>query len=150
MPAIYTIPVTTVDRHAHHLMVANGGEFDCGKWRFRDIGDAASAVIDLYRHTGAKLSLKRERVRAMIADGTGASAWGYDEFAPDLDVETASEAQLDALLEAGVAARRVLGSRKLYLQREDVEGERHESFDDRARRSWSRARVRSTERGALH
>jgi len=141
MPAVYTIPAEVCDRNPH-LMRANGGIFDRERcaWRFRDAGDAAAAACDLYRASSAKLELKRQELRAMISEGTVASAWGYDEFASD--IERVTHAQADELLRVGREARRVLGSRRLYLAREDDPCDRE--FDERARRSQRRSRERAT------
>lgn len=103
---------------------------------------AREALRLLYPVAGAKLELKRRELHTMIADGTAQSAWGYDEFASDLDVESVTHAQADELLKAGREARRVLGSRRMYLAREDDRTER--DFEARARRSQQISRTRAT------
>ena len=139
--AIYTIPVT-VTESAPHLMLRNGGVFDRarGRWKFVDVGDAASAAIDLYRLSQAQLELKRRQLRQMVKDGTAINAWGYDEFGGEIDIEYVAHEQADALIAAGREARKVLGSRRLFLARTEVDPGR--AFAERVRSAFQRYRRR--------
>jgi len=141
MATVYIIPVE-IAAAAGHLMLRNGGTLNSvrGIWKFTDAGDAASAAIDLYRLSKAQLELSRLQLREMVKDGTAINAWGYDEFAGEIDIESVTHDEADTLIASGREARKVLGNRRFFLARE--ESNRDRAFDERARRLYHRTRRR--------
>ena len=117
MSQLYTIKdARTV--YCRRAMKANGGEWNpvTHEWIFRDANDHANAVAELYRVTRPTVGM-REALRAMIADGTGALAWGFDPAENPLSIEQLDRSEASKLLAAGYAVRRVLGVHPL----DDVE-----------------------------
>lgn len=109
-------------------MKANGGEWNpvTREWIFRDANDHANAAADLYRVTRPTVGM-REALHAMVADGTGALAWGFDPTEKPLLIDELDRSEASKLLAAGYAVRRVLGVHPL----DDVDhpGEEPASFD---------------------
>jgi hypothetical protein len=91
-------------------MKADGGEWNpvTREWIFRDANNHANAVAELYRVTRPTIGM-REALQAMIADGTGALAWGFDPAEKPLVIEGLDRSDASKLLAAGYAVRRVLG-----------------------------------------
>jgi hypothetical protein len=125
-------------------MKANGGEWNpvTGEWMFPSGGDHANALCELYRATRLSVAM-REALLAMIADGTGALAWGFDPAECTLAIDDLDGNQAAKLLAAGYAARRVLGVHPLDdLDRptDEVTVFDASEFEVRARRSHRRRR----------
>jgi hypothetical protein len=99
-------------------MKANGGEWNAltKAWMFRDASDHANAIADLYQATRPTPAM-REALQAMVLDGTGALAWGFDPAEQPLAIDQLERSEASKLLGAGYAVRRVLGVHPL----EDVE-----------------------------
>lgn len=99
-------------------MKANGGEWNpvTSEWMFRDANDHANAAAELYRVTRSTVAM-REALQAMVADGTGALAWGFDPAEKPLAIDDLDRSEASKLLAAGYAVRRVLGVHPL----DDVE-----------------------------
>jgi hypothetical protein len=59
-------------------MKANGGEWNpvTSTWMFGTASDHANALCELYRVTRLSTAM-RDALLSMIADGTGALAWGF-------------------------------------------------------------------------
>ena len=91
-------------------MKANGGEWNpvTREWMFRDANDHANAVAELYRVTRPTMGM-RKALEAMVADGTGALAWGFDPAEKPLRIDELDRSEASKLLAAGHAVRRVLG-----------------------------------------
>jgi hypothetical protein len=91
-------------------MKANGGEWNpmSGGWMFREVSDHANALSDLYRATRLSVAM-REALLTMVADGTGALAWGFDPAEKPLALDDLDRGEASKLLAAGYAVRRVLG-----------------------------------------
>ena len=91
-------------------MKANGGEWNpvTGTWMFPSASEHANALCELYRATRLSIAM-REALLAMIADGTGALAWGFDPAERSLAIDGLDRNEAGKLLAAGSAARRVLG-----------------------------------------
>ena len=142
MPEIYTIKdERTV--YCRAAMKANGGEWNplTREWMFRDASNHANALSELYRATRLSVPM-REALLSMIADGTGALAWGFDPADQPLALDDLDRREASKLLAAGYAVRRVLGVHPL----DDVE-QPHEyavfdasDFETRARGSRRRRR----------
>lgn len=140
MPEIYTIKdERTV--YCRAAMKANGGEWNplTREWMFRDASNHANALSELYRATRLSVPM-REALLSMIADGTGALAWGFDPADQPLALDDLDRREASKLLDAGYAVRRVLGVHPL----DDVE-QPHEdvvvdasAFETRARGSRRR------------
>ena len=96
----------------------NGGEWNpvTREWIFRDASDHANAAAELYRVTRPTIGM-REALQAMVTDGTGALAWGFDPAEKPLAIDEVDRSQASKLLAAGYAVRRVLGVHPL----DDVE-----------------------------
>ena len=109
-------------------MKANGGEWNpvTSEWMFRDANDHANALAELYRVTRPTIAM-REALQSMVADGTGALAWGFDPAEKPLAIDDLDRGEASKLLAAGYAVRRVLGVHPL----DDVEqpGEEPVTFD---------------------
>ena len=90
-------------------MKANSGEWNpvTREWIFRDANDHGNAAAELYRVTRPTIGM-REALQAMIADGTGALAWGFDP-AEKLPIQELDRSEASKLLAAAYAVRRVLG-----------------------------------------
>lgn len=99
-------------------MKANGGEWNpmTSEWMFRDANDHANAAAELYRVTRPTVAM-REALQAMVTDGTGALAWGFDPAEKPLSIDDLDRTEASKLLAAGYAVRRVLGVHPL----DDVE-----------------------------
>jgi len=99
-------------------MKANGGEWNpvTREWIFRDQDDHANAVAELYRVTRPTIAM-REALQAMVTDGSGALAWGFDPAEKPVAIDDMDRAEASKLLAAGYAVRRVLGVHPL----DDVE-----------------------------
>lgn len=99
-------------------MKANGGEWNpvTAEWIFRDADDHANAAAELYRVTRPTVAM-REALQAMVTDGTGALAWGFDPAEKPLAIDALDRTEASKLLAAGYAVRRVLGVHPL----DDVE-----------------------------
>ncbi|MBV9719240.1 MAG: hypothetical protein JOZ77_07965 [Candidatus Eremiobacteraeota bacterium] len=109
-------------------MKANGGVWNpvTREWIFHDGNDHANAVAELYHVTRPTVGM-REALQAMVADGTGALAWGIDPAEKPLLIDELDRSEASKLLGAGYAVRRVLGVHPL----DDVEqpGEDPATFD---------------------
>ena len=109
-------------------MKANGGEWNpvTREWIFCDADDHANAVAELYRVTRPTVGM-REALQAMVADGTGALAWGFDPAEKAFPIDELDRSEASKLLAAGYAVRRVLGVHPL----DDAEqaGDEPETFD---------------------
>ena len=125
-------------------MKANGGEWNpvTGTWMFPSASDHANALCELFRATRLSVAM-REALLAMIADGTGALAWGFDPADSMPTIDDLDRNQAAKLLAAGHAARRVLGVHPL----DDLDCPADEAavfdaseFEVRARRSQRRRR----------
>ena len=117
MPKIYTIKdERTV--YCRNAMKVNGGEWNplTREWMFRTASDHANALAELYRATRLSVPM-REALLSMIADGTGALAWGFDPAEQPLALDDLDRNEASKLLAAGYAVRRVLGVHPL----DDVE-----------------------------
>lgn len=99
-------------------MKANGGHWNAvtQAWMFADPNDHANAAAELYRVTRPSAAM-REALEAMVADGTGAQAWGFDPAEQPLSIDALDRVEASKLLAAGYAVRRVLGVHPL----DDVE-----------------------------
>lgn len=99
-------------------MKSNGGEWNpvTRDWIFRDAEDHGNAAAELYRVTRPTIGM-REALHAMIADGTGALAWGFDPAEKALPIDELDRSEASKLLAAGYAVRRILGVHPL----DDVE-----------------------------
>lgn len=109
MSELYTIKdERTV--YCRAAMKANGGHWNAvtQAWMFADPNDHANALAELYRVTRPSAAM-REALEAMVADGTGAQAWGFDPAEQPLPIDTLDRAEASKLLAAGYAVRRVLG-----------------------------------------
>lgn len=60
-------------------------------WMFRNAGDHANALCELYRATRPSVA-QLETLLAMAADGTGAQAWDFDPIVGALDYATLTPA----------------------------------------------------------
>ena len=91
-------------------MKTNGGEWNpvTREWIFRDASDHANAAAELYRVTRLTIGM-REALQAMVTDGTGALAWGFDPAEKPLAINELDRSEASKLLAAGYAVRRVLG-----------------------------------------
>ena len=111
MSQLYTIKdERTV--YCRAAMKANGGEWNpvTREWIFRDASNHANAAAELYRVTRPTIGM-REALQAMVADGTGALAWGFDpagEAACDRRARRPQRGAPSFLGIAGYAVRRVL------------------------------------------
>jgi hypothetical protein len=117
MSQLYTIKdERTV--YCRAAMKGNGGEWNpvSREWIFRDASDHANAAAELYRVTRPTIGM-REALQAMVADGTGALAWGFDPAEKPLAIDELDRSGASKLLAAGYAVRRVLGVHPL----DDVE-----------------------------
>ena len=126
-------------------MKANGGEWNpvTGTWMFGTAGEHANALCELYRVTRLSTAM-RDALLSMIADGTGALAWGFDPAERPLAIDGLDRNEAAKLLTAGSAARRVLGIHPL----EDLDRPADETaafdtseFEVRARGSQRRRRA---------
>jgi len=136
MPEIYTIKdERTV--YCRAAMKANGGEWNplTREWMFRDASNHANALSELYRATRLSVPM-REALLSMIADGTGALAWGFDPADQPLTLDDLDRREASKLLAAGYAVRRVLGVHPL----DDVEQPHEDAVVD-ASDFETRARV---------
>jgi len=154
MGQLYTIedPRTIYCRQA---MSANAGVWNpvTRAWIFAKPADAANAMCELFRATRPSIAM-RETLLEMIADGTAASAWGFDPAIEPVDVETLDREVAKRYLAAGYAVRRVfVGAHPLEDLPEDRASEaravlddalQHAAFDERARSSTSRTKRRSS------
>jgi hypothetical protein len=126
-------------------MRANHGKWDgeVGMWTFTTPGDAANALAVLYRVTRATVT-QRETLLEMIEDGTAQAAWDADEDALSGGDRIASidREQASRLIEAGIAARRVLGRRILEEQRPQILGDHFDTSAFERGLEARRARVR--------
>ena len=86
------------------------------EWIFHDASDHANAAAELYRVTRPTIGM-REALQAMVTDGTGALAWGFDPAEKPLAIDELDRSEASKLLAAGYAVRRVLGVHPL----DDVE-----------------------------
>jgi len=95
-------------------MKANGGEWNpvTSTWMFRDGSEHANALVELYRVTRPSVAM-REALQAMITDGTGALAWGFDPAEKPLAIDEIDRTEASNLIAAGYAVRRVLGVHSL-------------------------------------
>jgi hypothetical protein len=91
-------------------MKTNGGVWNpvTREWMFQDPSDHANAVAELYRVTRPSIAM-REALQTMIADGTGALAWGFDPVEQSTSIDDLDRNEASKLLAAGYAVRRVLG-----------------------------------------
>ncbi len=115
--------------------------------------DAANALCELFRATRPSIPM-REALLAMIADGTAASAWGFDPAIEPVDVETLDREVAQRYLAAGYAVRRLfVGAHPLEDLPVDRASEaravldealQHVAFDERARASTSRTKRRTS------
>jgi hypothetical protein len=117
-------------------MKAHGGQWNpiTSEWMFNDANDHANALCELYRVTRPSIAM-REALQAMISDGTGALAWGFDPVEQPLPLDDLDRTEASRLLAAGYAVRRVLGVHRLddadHTPEEDVFDA--SSFDARTR-----------------
>lgn len=110
-------------------------------WMFGDTAAHANALCELYRATRASVAM-REALLEMIVDGTAALAWGSDPNETSLDVDALGRRDAARLLQAGHAARRVLGTHSLEYRSTDEPTEFDASdFELRARGSQRRRRI---------
>jgi hypothetical protein len=86
------------------------------EWIFHDASNHANAAAELYRVTRPTIGM-REALQAMVTDGTGALAWGFDPAEKPLAIDELDRSEASKLLAAGYAVRRVLGVHPL----DDVE-----------------------------
>jgi hypothetical protein len=91
-------------------MKAHGGQWNpiTTEWMFNDANDHANALCELYRVTRPSITM-REALQAMISDGTGAMAWGFDPAEQPMALDDLDRTEASRLLAAGYAVRRVLG-----------------------------------------
>jgi hypothetical protein len=91
-------------------MKANGGIWNpvTHEWMFEDPDDQANAAAELYRATRPTPGM-RDALLAMIADGTGAQAWGFDPAVQAIRVDDLDRKEASRLLAAGYAVRRLFG-----------------------------------------
>jgi hypothetical protein len=91
-------------------MKTMGGEWNpvTSEWIFRDAHDHANAAAELYRVTRPTIAMC-EALQSMVADGTGALAWGFDPAERPLSIHDLDRSEASKLLAAGYAVRRVLG-----------------------------------------
>ena len=130
--------------YCRKAMRANGGVWNpvTSEWLFRDAGDHANALCELYRVTRPSAPM-RETLEAMVADGTGALAWGFDPAEQPLEFGELDRTEASKLIAAGYAVRRVLGVHPLE-DAEPVAGDATadaSELDRRSRRPRRRASV---------
>lgn len=121
-------------------MKAHSGQWNpiTTEWMFSDANDHANALCELYRVTRPSMAM-REALQAMISDGTGALAWGFDPAEQPLPLDDLDRAEASRLLAAGYAVRRVLGVHRL----DDTERRPEEGvFDASAFETRTRGRQR--------
>ena len=113
MSDLYTIKDERT-RYCRAAMKANGGQWNpiTTAWIFRDPSDHANALSELYRVTRPSIAM-REALQAMISDGTGALAWGFDPAEQPVPIDDLDRAEASKMLAAGYAVRRVLGVHRL-------------------------------------
>jgi hypothetical protein len=125
--------------YSRAAMKANGGVWNpvtC-EWMFQDPSDHANAAAELYRVTRPSAAM-RDALETMIADGTAASAWGFDPAERTFSVDDLDRNEASKLLAAGYAVRRVLGVHPIEDSKpsDDIARADAPSFDtrDRSRR----------------
>lgn len=96
--------------YCREAMRANGGSWNpvMQAWMFANEADHANALSDLYRATRPTQAM-REMLNEMIADGTGAVAWGFDPLEQQVAIAELDRADASKMISAGYAVRRVLG-----------------------------------------
>ncbi len=144
MSQLYTIKD---DRtiYCRAAMKANGGEWNpvARAWIFRDASDHANAAAELYRVTRLTIGM-REALQAMVADGTGALAWGFDPAEKTLPIDELDRIEASKLLAAGYAVRRVLGVHPLHdVERPSDEPTTFDASEFEAREQARRRRRRN-------
>ena len=122
-------------------MKADGGEWNpvTREWIFRDASNHANAAAELYRVTRPTIGM-RGALQAMVADGTGALAWGFDPAEKPLAIDELDRSEASKLLAAGYAVRRVLGVHPAWT---DVRAAPAMSSQRSTRRSSKRASKRA-------
>lgn len=126
-------------------MKSNGGEWNpvTREWIFHGADDHANAAAELYRVTRPTVGM-REALQAMITDGTGALAWGFDPAEKPLLVDQIARSEASKLLAAGYAVRRVLGVHPLDdVERPSDEPATFDASDFEAREQLRRRRRRN-------
>ncbi len=110
-------------------------------WMFRNAGDHANAMCELYRATRPSVA-QLETLLAMAADGTGAQAWDFDPIVDAPDYATLTRDDASRLLSAGYVVRRLLGTHPLEDAPVDVPSDIFDAsaFEERARRGSRRRR----------
>jgi hypothetical protein len=80
-------------------MKGNGGEWNpvTSEWMFRDANDHANASAELYRVTRPTVAM-REALQAMMTDGSGALAWGFDPAEKPLAIDALDRSEASKLL----------------------------------------------------
>jgi hypothetical protein len=86
----------------------------------------------------------REALQAMVADGTGALAWGFDPAEKALPIDELDRSDASKLLAAGYAVRRVLGVHPLDDVKQPAdEPKTFDASEFEAREQARRRRVRN-------
>lgn len=126
-------------------MKANGGAWNpvTREWLFRQADDHANAAAELYRVTRPTIGM-RAALQAMVADGTGALAWGFDPADRPLSIDELDRSEASKLLAAGYAVRRVLGVHPLdEIEQPSDEPASFDASEFEAREQVRRRRLRN-------
>jgi len=142
MTTLYTISDDRT-KFCRKAMKAHNGVWNpvTTAWMFRNAGDHANAMCELYRATRPSVA-QLETLLAMAADGTGAQAWDFDPSVTLPDFAQFSRDEASRLLSAGYTVRRLLGAHPLEDAPADVPSDIFDAsaFEERARRGLRRRR----------
>ncbi len=142
MTTLYTISDDRT-KFCRKAMKAHNGVWNpvTAAWMFRDTGDHANALCELYQATRPSVA-QLETLLAMAADGTGAQAWDFDPIIDAPDYATLTRDDASRLLSAGYAVRRLLGTHPLENAPADLPSDIFDAsaFEERARRGSRRRR----------
>jgi len=142
MTMLYTISDDRT-RFCRKAMKAHNGVWNpvTTAWMFRNAGDHANAMCELYRATRPSVA-QLETLLATAVDGTGAQAWDFDPSVTLPDFAHFSRDEASRLLSAGYTVRRLLGTHPLEDVPTDVVSDIFDAseFEERARRGSRRRR----------
>jgi hypothetical protein len=114
-------------KFCREAMKGNGGTWNplTEAWMFTDLSEHGNALCELYRATRPTVAMC-EALEIMIADGTGAQAWGFDPAKRNIVPKKLDRDEASKMLGAGYAVRRMFGVHPL----EDTEAQPEEvAFD---------------------
>ncbi len=142
MTTLYTISDDRT-KFCRKAMKAHNGVWNpvTTAWMFRNAGDHANAMCELYRATRPSVA-QLETLLAMAVDGTGAQAWDFDPTVTLPDFAQFSRDEASRLLSAGYSVRRLLGTHPLEDGPAEVVSDIFDAsaFEERARRGLPRRR----------